>query len=53
VAAEIKRDLGIEAALVRGPTGVFDVAVDGKVIFSRHETGRFPHDGEIVQALRS
>lgn len=52
MAAEISHEFGIEAALVKGATGVFDVAVDGKVIFSRHRTGRFPRAGEIVQALR-
>jgi selT/selW/selH-like putative selenoprotein len=44
--------LGVESALVKGGTGVFDVAADGKIVFSRHRTGRFPHAGEIVQALR-
>jgi hypothetical protein len=28
------------------------VKVDGKLIFSRHETGRFPEDDEILAELR-
>jgi selT/selW/selH-like putative selenoprotein len=29
------------------------VLVDGKLVFSKHSTGRFPEEQEIVQALRS
>jgi hypothetical protein len=31
---------------------VFDVAADGKLIFSKHKTHRFPEDAEILRALR-
>jgi selenoprotein W-related protein len=41
----------MDAELTRGDRGVFDVAVDGKVIFSKHATGRFPDDQEIIKAL--
>ena len=44
---------GIDADLTRGDRGVFDVSVDGKVIFSKHAEGRFPGDDEIVRALRA
>jgi selT/selW/selH-like putative selenoprotein len=40
-----------EPRLVAGTTGTFDVAVDGKLVFSRHREGRFPDDDEIVAAL--
>jgi len=30
-----------------GKTGQFDVVVDGKVIFSKAELGRFPVDDEV------
>jgi predicted Rdx family selenoprotein len=30
---------------------VFDVVVDGRRIFSKHEVGRFPDPEEIVRAL--
>ena len=36
---------------VRGAGGVFDVTVDDVVVFSKHQTGRFPTESEIVQAL--
>jgi predicted Rdx family selenoprotein len=31
---------------------VFDVTVDGRLIYSKHKTGRFPDHGEIVAALK-
>jgi selT/selW/selH-like putative selenoprotein len=37
--------------LIAGKAGAFDVEMDGKVIFSKHETGRFPEPGEILEAL--
>ena len=38
--------------LVKGRGGVFDVAVDGRVVFSKHATGRFPEEGEVLALLR-
>jgi selT/selW/selH-like putative selenoprotein len=52
LAAEIKQALGIEAELVKGANGVFDVAADGALLFSRHRDGRFPEPAEVVTALR-
>jgi len=31
----------------QGKTGQFDVVVDGKLVYSRYETGRFPSDAEL------
>ena len=36
---------------MRGQSGVFDVWVDEKRIFSKHESGRFPEDDEILRLL--
>lgn len=30
---------------------MFDVVVDGKVIYSKYETGRFPSDDEVIEKL--
>lgn len=38
--------------LVAGSGGVFDVTVDGKRVFSKKETGRFPEPGEIAGMLK-
>jgi selT/selW/selH-like putative selenoprotein len=51
--ARLSRELGVDPELVRGERGVFDVMIDGKLIFSKHSAGRFPEEPEIVQAIRS
>jgi selenoprotein W-related protein len=45
------QELG-EVALVPGAGGVFDVAVDGEVIFSRAQAGRFPDAKEVKRLVR-
>ena len=52
LAAEIKKELGIDSQVVRGSGGIFDVSVDGKRIFSKHDEGRFPTEKEIVDKVR-
>jgi selT/selW/selH-like putative selenoprotein len=52
LAAQIKEAVGCESELIAGDNGIFDVEVDGKRIFSKHETGRFPEDQEILEKLR-
>jgi hypothetical protein len=32
---------------------VFDVRVDGKLVYSKYEVGRFPEPGEVVRILRA
>jgi len=53
LAAEIKKELGVDSQLVRGGGGIFDVTVDSKRIFSKHDTGRFPTEKEILEQLRA
>ena len=36
---------------MRGDGGVFDVVVDGTLVFSKHTTDRFPESEEILRAL--
>jgi selT/selW/selH-like putative selenoprotein len=42
----------VEAELIEGAGGIFDVEVDGDVVFSRAVAGRFPEEGEVVAAVR-
>jgi len=42
-----------DLTLVTGDKGVFDVHVDGKLIYSKAETGRQAHEGEVLAALKS
>jgi selT/selW/selH-like putative selenoprotein len=39
--------------LIKGAGGVFDVRVDGHVVYSKHRTGRFPEPEEVVAAIAS
>jgi selenoprotein W-related protein len=36
-----------EVELVKGTSGVFEITVDGKLVFSKKQLGRFPEDAEI------
>jgi selT/selW/selH-like putative selenoprotein len=53
LAAEIKKELGLDSQIVRGSGGIFVVTVDNEKIFSKHDAGRFPSESEIIAALRS
>ena len=49
----MKDRFGAEIELIEGSKGVFDVVVDGELVFSKHTTGRFPDNQEIVKKLES
>jgi selenoprotein W-related protein len=46
-----ENELG-QVALVPGTGGIFEVKVDGEVIFSREKEGRFPESKELKQLVR-
>ena len=48
LAAEIKKARGLETSLIQGSGGVFDVVLDGALLFSKKQLGRFPDAGEIL-----
>jgi len=52
LAASIKSALGIDATLVEGSNGIFDVSVDGDLVFSKYEHGRFPEADDLIAELR-
>lgn len=41
-----------EVALVPGQGGVFEIRLDGQVLFARRAEGRFPESKELKQLLR-
>lgn len=45
--------LGAAVELVQGGGGVFDVVADGELVFSKHQTGRFPEHDEVIEAIRA
>ncbi len=52
LADELRKAFGVEANLVPGSNGIFDVIVDGKRVFSKSETGRFPDPDEVTNKLK-
>jgi selenoprotein W-related protein len=53
LAATIESETGVGSELVCGGGGIFDVVVDGDMIFSKHESGRFPEPDEILSKIRT
>jgi selT/selW/selH-like putative selenoprotein len=47
----LKERFGVDAELIRGKDGVFDVRVDGTLVFSKHQLERFPEPGEVEKAI--
>jgi predicted Rdx family selenoprotein len=41
-----------ELRVVTGSKGVFDVVVDGQVLFSKHQIGRHAQPGEVLTLFR-
>jgi selenoprotein W-related protein len=52
LAARIREAFGVEPQLVKGDDGVFDVVADGRLVFSKHQAGRFPGEDEVLEVLR-
>ena len=49
----IKQAVGTEPRLVKGGGGIFDVTVDGKLVFSKNHDRGFPAQDEVVKAVQS
>lgn len=41
-----------ETTLIHGGKGIFDVIVDGEVLYSKFETGRHAESGEVLELFR-
>ncbi len=41
-----------ELTFVTGSKGVFDVEVDGELLYSKHATGRHAEPGEVLRLFR-
>lgn len=53
MAAELKDTFQVDAELIAGGGGIFDVEVDGTRIYSKAQEGdRFPDAGEIPKRMR-
>lgn len=53
MAALIKQEFSIQATLVPGTRGIFDVHADSVLVYSKYQTGAFPEGPEVIGQLRS
>ena len=44
-------NFGLNSELIESGGGVFEIKVNGHLIFSKKELGRFPNPGEVVQFI--
>ena len=53
LAAELKQIFtGMDVTLISSGGGVFEVALDSELIFSKKSLDRFPEDGEVEKLIR-
>ena len=52
LADELRNALKVEAKLMPGWIGTYDVIVDGKLVFSKSKVGRFPAPGEVISIVQ-
>ena len=48
----MKRAFDANPTLIKGGGGIFDVHVDGVLVFSKHQVGRFPDESEVEAIIR-
>ena len=51
--AEIREALGVEPELIAGGKGIFDVKVDGVLVYSKYATVRHARAGYLVPLIRA
>jgi selT/selW/selH-like putative selenoprotein len=51
LAAEIKKARGIDATLIKGSGGQLEVVLDGQLIFSKKQLGRWPELSELLEKI--
>ena len=53
LAAELKEELDLEAELIKGDNGIFEVIYNGELVFSKKEVDRFPNPLEVTEILQT
>ena len=52
LADELKQHFELDVELVKSSGGRFEISLDGDLIFSKAQTGRFPQPGEIAALIK-
>jgi selenoprotein W-related protein len=54
LAMAVKQETGVQAELIHSnDMGAFEVKVDGRLIFSKKQSGRFPENAEVLAAIKA
>ena len=53
MAEAIKGKFGVDAKMIEGSGGVFDVHVDGTQVWNKDDVGRFPEHDEVLDKITS
>jgi len=53
VSAEIKDTTGVQSELIGGSGGIFEIRLNGSVIWKKQRSGHFPEQGEVAQLFQS
>jgi selT/selW/selH-like putative selenoprotein len=48
----LKKNFDLDIELVAGSNGIFDVSLDGKMIYSKSEQRRFPQPADIIKIIK-
>lgn len=48
----MKKAFNAEVELIPGAGGVYEISVDGTLVFSKHQAGRFPEPDEVIGLLK-
>ncbi len=52
MAADLEKEFGAAIEYIKSGGGVFEVALNGKLIFSKKASGRFPTSKEIIDKIK-
>ena len=48
----MKENPALEIEMIESSGGVFEITVDGELLYSKMQLGRFPHDDEIASLAK-
>ncbi len=52
LAERIQKKFKVKPDLIEGRNGIFDVKLDGELIFSKYELERFPEGDEVIGLIQ-
>lgn len=48
----MENEFGSKPKLIESSGGIFEVEVDGKLVYSKKETGEFPDNEKLIKQIR-